>query len=722
MIKIKIAKTLLLFAIPFFIFILLDFLYPLNQNMLQKEESKILYDTNNQIISMKISDDEIWRFKVSLDEIPQHIINATLHFEDKYFYYHFGINPFAIIRSFFANLTGKKRLGASTITMQVARMINPKKRTYFNKIIEIFNALQLEFHYTKDEILEFYYNLAPYGGNLEGIKSASYFYFNSNLDKLTLSQAAILSIIPKNPNKNRLDKISNANSIKNSLLKRLFKAKTITQDELKRAMSENFKPKRIKALQNAEHYSLQAFKNSLTKTNLNLKYQIAITKLLNDKLEQIKYKNVKNASALIIDNKKMQVVAYVGSSDTKAKNGQINGVTYKKPVGSTLKPFIYALALENGLITPKMKLIDTEIYIKSYAPQNYFEEFAGIISSKNALAFSLNTTAVRLNELLGENSLYELLKNANLINKNKDYYGSSIALGSASLSLLELAHLYTILANEGTFKPLEYAGNIVGTNKNLLTKQSVYLINQILLDAPRIHLNNVWKNANHKPEIAFKTGTSANSRDLYTIGVNPNFTIAVWFGNFNYEKTDNLSGSKAAQSVVFDMFEYLDKEIKFDKFNKPNGIVESEICTDAFNFNECKSLEFDEKISGVDIVNRCEILRSEDIIFGIKSGYIDKNDILKSPCFEKTKNLKPLIATPFENEIILVDKGTKSAKIMVKCMAFFGEFVYVKTDKEYQKYENSKGNFIDFGIGKQKINCLDENGNFSTIDFEIKEI
>ncbi|WP_297903383.1 transglycosylase domain-containing protein, partial [uncultured Campylobacter sp.] len=263
-------KIALFCAFAFALFLILDALYPLNLDMLNKQKSRILYDRNGEILNMQISDDQIWRFYAAADEIPPRLKQSAIYFEDRYFYYHFGVNPASILRAatynFTQNFTKKsegnvERVGASTITMQVARMMRPKQRSYKNKIIEIFNAFQLEWHFSKDEILGMYFNLAPYGGNIEGVKTAAYFYFKKDLRELSNAQIALLSVIPKNPNKNRLDRRSNINALKNRLISQLREGGVISQSEYERALAEPFSPRRYAAPNYAPHYALLAFNN-----------------------------------------------------------------------------------------------------------------------------------------------------------------------------------------------------------------------------------------------------------------------------------------------------------------------------------------------------------------------------------------------------------------------------------------------------------------------------
>ena len=702
----------------FLLFLALDYAYPLDTNTLKKEQSRLLYDVNKKLIAIRPSSDGIWR--LPSQDIPQTLKDAVLLFEDRYFYYHFGINPLSIIRSFFYNLTHKNRIGASTITMQVARMMSPKKRTYKNKIKEIFNALQLEWHFSKDEILQFYFTLAPYGGNIEGVATGANFYFNKNLDELSIAQIALLSTIPKNPNKNRLDKKSNINESKNRVIKLLLEANLINQSQFDRAKKEPFKNIRFNSIYLAPHYSNLAFKNGLTNTDLNLDLQKILEQNLNIVSNQVASKNAKNAAGIIIDNNKMSVVAYVGSHNLKAKDGQNDGVMMSRNVGSTLKPFIYSLALDNGLITPKMQLIDTEIFINEYVPQNYNYEFLGTVSASQALALSLNIPAITLNSNLKQNSLYEMLFDLNLVNKSKEFYGDSITLGSAEMSLFSLAHLYTIYANEGILKPILLAGKIYGKEKKIISKEAAFLTTKMLSEANRSYLGNFWQYAKDTPQIAFKTGTSYGSRDIYAIGVNKDYVVAVWFGNFNGEKTQNLSGLKDAVMTIFNIFKILAQKQNLSFFEKPNNIKEKLVCLDAFNFNECKNLQKDSVIDGKNIVDRCDILRAEELNFMLKNKLINQEDIKQSPCLKRLKSTKPLIAKPFEGQVIISNE--KQSKIMIKCYPYVGdEFFYKIDNNEFQKAKVDDDVVLWLKSGEHKISCLDENSNLSEIKITIKE-
>ena len=719
--KFKFLKFLALFlALMVAIFLILDQIYPLNLDALKKDEAKILLDKNGEIINMKLSSDGIWRFHEQ--SFPNSLKQCVVLFEDRYFYYHFGVNFASIFRAFFHNLRSDNRIGASTITMQVARMLEPSDRSYKNKIKEIFRAFQLELHFSKDEILNLYLILAPYGGNIEGAKAASFFYFGKELNELSYAQAALLSTIPKNPNRNRLDRVSNINALKNRVIKMLYKANLIDLSAFKRAQAEPFKNVRIRAVVNASDYANVAFKNQISKASLDLNLQKDMLKILKDVMFSLKAKNANNAAAVVIDNKKMSVVAFIGSHDERARDGKNSALNMKRNTGSTLKPFIYSLALDSGLITPNSQLIDTQIYLNEYVPKNFSNDFLGLVSAKDALNFSLNIPVINLDLKLKDNSLYELLEKVNLVDENKEFYGSSIVLGSAEMSLIDLSHLYTIYANGGVYRPLEFAGkNYKNEDKNitLISPQSAYLTAKMMSEASRSYLKNAWQYAQNTPKIAFKTGTSANSRDLYAIGVNEDYTIAVWVGNFNAEKTDKLTGLNDVSKIVFDMFKLIAQKRNLSFMSEPDGIEKVPTCLDAFSYETCKKTALDDRIVGAKLQDKCESLRGEELEFLIKNGFLDKNEVKNSPCAEVFKDKKPVFAYPYDGEEIVTDENV--TQIVLKCYAFLGDEIYLKVDDlNFSKIENASEKRLDLALGEHTLKCLDQNSNQSEITIKLR--
>ena len=720
----KITLIFIVFLVIFFVggFFILNIIYPLDTSKIfYQSQSKLVYDKDGNVVFMALNDDDFWIFKS--DYVPKILKDSVIAFEDKYFYYHFGINPFSMIRASLYNLTHKNRIGASTLSMQVARMLEPKERNYKSKFIEVFRALQLELNYSKDEILNIYFNIAPYGGNIYGVRAASYFYFQKDLKDLSIAQMAILATIPKNPNQNKPYKQKDLNKVKKRVLNELYKNGTIDESKYKRALEERLVSIKADSIKKAYHYSNLAIKNGASKTNLDLALQEHISQRAKVLSKELAVYDANNISVIVVDNDKMSVIAYLGSHDLKAKNGYVDGVLAKHSTGSSLKPFIYAKAFDMGLITPKQKLIDTNIYLSGYSPRNYYNEFIGRVGADDSLNFSLNTTAVFLNNKLGLNSLYEMLKSVDLVDEKKEYYGDAIALGGAELSVLDLAHIYTAFANDGKVLPLEFAGNVIDKKMELFSPQAAYLTTRILEDGLRSYLNAFWQNAENTPEIAFKTGTSAKAKDLYAVGYNKDYTVVVWIGNFNGMQTKDLTGAKSSLKLVFEIFKYLDKTKKLNAFKIPLKIIQKEICIDEFLYENCKNYVKDYVIDGVDLVDKCGLLNHEQINYLLLNGFATLDEIKKSPCVDFLKLQKPLLASPSNGADFILNLDEKTSKIMIKCLSFLDENVYIKIDEnDYFKIKSNDEFVFEFDKGFHTIKCLDENSNLSSVEFEVREM
>ncbi len=705
----------------FIAFLVFDFLYPLDHDKLYRLQAKQIKASGGELLRFGLSKDGFWRFDVKDDEVPELLKKSVLLYEDRYFYYHFGINPASIFRAIIHNLTSNKKIGASTITMQVARMMQRRQRSYKSKFIEMFNALQLEWHFSKDEILLFYLNLAPYGGNIEGIKAASYFYFKKSPRELSIAQMALLSLIPKNPNLNRPDVGKNLKQKRRKILSKLYLNKIITKSQSLRANAEPILKKRVKAPFYAPHYTNIALKYDLHVTSLELKIQRFIEEILKKHLYNLKNLHVKNGAAILIDNEKMKVIAYVGSQDFNSKLGQNDGVKAIRSPGSTLKPFIYAMALEKGLITPKQKIFDVPLHVGFYEPENFDKRFFGLISAKEALQFSLNVPAVELNTLLEKNSLYELLLKADIssIDKPKEYYGNSIALGGFGISLLDLAHLYTVFSNDGKILPLNVAGRVLDKNISLISKESAWIVSEILSDGIRPELSEFWESLN-LPKIAFKTGTSASSKDLYTLGYTKKYTFGVWLGNFDGEKTDDLTGLESASKIVFEMFRFLDKKDQLGWIKKPKNVLKKEICIDALIGDSCKQIDEDFIIKGVGRNTTCKKLRGEVLAFLIENNHIKSlKDLSQNSCINEWREFKPVFVSPYDKADIFIDN---KRKILLKCYSFGDDdTIYFKIDnQELLKARSGDEVFVEIDKGYHELSCIDAESKVVTNKIHIK--
>src|SRR6185369_12086467 len=393
------------------LFFILNWIFPLPDKI---EYSVIITDNKGEVINAYLTRDQKWRMKTELNEISPLLRKTIIAKEDKYFYSHPGINAVAITKAFFKNIFRMKTVsGASTITMQVARALEHRKRNIGSKIIETFRAFQLELKYSKSEILQMYLNLVPYGGNIEGVKSASILYFNKNPDHLSLAEITSLSIIPNRPSSLVIGK--NNNLIvreRNKWLKRFAEEKVFTHKEIEDALAEPLLASRGTVPHYLPHLSYKLkMRGDIVRTNIIMNTQVKTEKLVEDYVRTLRLKNIRNAAVVVINNKTHKVISYVGSSDFRdtTDGGQVNGAAAVREPGSTLKPLLYGLCIDEGLETPKMVVTDVSVNYAGYSPENYDKKFNGYVTVEYALEHSLNIPAVKSLGLLGKDKLIQKL-------------------------------------------------------------------------------------------------------------------------------------------------------------------------------------------------------------------------------------------------------------------------------------------------------------------------
>ena len=510
-----------------------------------------------------------------LENIQPNAVKAVKLYEDRYFAWHWGVNPVALLRSVWRTLFGGSRQGASTITMQLAREIYTiDSRSIKGKLQQIAVAVWLECRYSKHDIVEAYLNIAPYGGNIKGIATASLVYFNKSPSQLNLPEAITLAVIPQNPNK-RLS-LSSQNSPLNQARIRLWRDWLQSHPQDKQYNADMALPD--KALNHTLHLPFLAphFTDAIlielgqntpqfsVHTGLNLRAQATLERMLKSYVENNKNIGISNASAMLLDAKTMQVKAMVGSADYFDARifGQVNGTNAKRSPGSTLKPFIYALALDQSLIHPASILKDAPTSFGPYSPENFDGRFIGPITAADALIRSRNVPAVSLAARLSQPSLYDFLKNAGVSDlKSEAHYGLALALGGGELTMQELVSLYSMLANHGEFRPIaliQEAINNQQTSKNpqksyrLISEESAYITLDMLRQNPRPDTNEPVRQ-----KVAWKTGTSWGFHDAWAIGVAGNDVLAVWVGNFDGKPNPALIGIKIAAPLFFQVLDSL---------------------------------------------------------------------------------------------------------------------------------------------------------------------
>jgi len=416
-IKNKFFKSLFFLSLLFILFFILDFLFPFKP---QIKYSQLINARDSTVLFAFLSEDDKWRMKTELHEISPQLKNVILFKEDKYFYYHFGINPIALLKALGRNIfRNKKTSGASTITMQVARLLEPKNRTYGNNIIEIFRALQLELHFSKNKILQMYLNLVPYGGNVEGVKSAAVLYFNRSPNQLSLAQVVTLAIVPNRPTSLNLGKNNNfIFTERNKWLNKLSKGNYFPKKDIDDAITEPLDVSRHEAPKLAPHFAYRLRKKF---PHQDIMYS-SLDKELQDKVQQLAFNYSKrlqsyyinNICVLVVENDTRKIAAYIGSQNfnDNLNAGQVDGIKAIRSPGSTLKPLVYALGFDEGIITPKTILYDVPTTFGNFIPDNFDEKFRGKVSAEKALSLSLNIPAVNVLEQTGVPLMLQKLKYA----------------------------------------------------------------------------------------------------------------------------------------------------------------------------------------------------------------------------------------------------------------------------------------------------------------------
>ncbi len=578
----------IIIALFFLILQIMIWIIPLPLEGISRPSSTLVFDESGELLRAFTSNDEMWRIRTSLDQISPELRQFLIAYEDRWFYKHPGINPMAILRAVVQNIkNGYVISGGSTITMQIARMMEPKERTLKNKLIEAFRALQLEHYYTKNQLLEIYFNIAPYGGNIEGAAAAAWLYFGKEPTQLSYAEAALLAALPNSPTILRPDKNPEAaQKARDKVLERMVQFKVLDKKNYLEALKEPVPTKRITLPFIAPHLSrlvhLENQNESRIYSTLDIRIQQLTEKLLDDHLKKFKVDNVTNGAVVIIDNQTHELKAMVGSRDffDKANSGQVNGALAPRSPGSTLKPFLYALGLKKGIISPKLYLEDVPVDYAGYAPENYNRKFNGIVSAREALERSLNIPAVNLSaELLKDESLYDLLRKAEISTIHKtDDYGLALALGGCEVTLLELTSLYSVFANKGNlYKPKYLLNDEKIQEIELFDSGTSFIISEILANVRRPDLPAAWQFTT-LPKVSWKTGTSYGHRDAWSVGYNPHYIIGVWMGNFDGEPSAALVGANAAAPLLFDLFTELSRNEQIKWFEKPETVGVRQVC------------------------------------------------------------------------------------------------------------------------------------------------
>ena len=747
----------------FLLFLLLNLIFPLKDKV---EYSTIITDRKGEVINAYLTRDQKWRMKTELEEISPLLRKTIIAKEDKYFYFHPGVNPFAILRAGFKNVFRMKRTsGASTITMQVARALEPRKRNLISKIIESFRAFQLEWKYSKDEILQMYLNLVPYGGNLEGVKSASLLYFSKNPDHLSLAEITALSIIPNRPSTLVMGKNNDLIiAERNRWLRKFASDKVFTEKEIEDALAEPLTATRNTVPHYAKHLSNKLFKKGgyYYKTHLDLNTQLKTEKIVEDYIRSQRLRNINNSSVVIIDNKTHNVITYVGSANFNdtTDGGQVNGAAAVRQPGSTLKPLLYAMCMDEGLLTPKIIMNDVAVNYEGYAPENYDQKYNGYVTMEYSLEHSLNIPAVKSLRLLGKDKLVEKLSACGFrqIQKDRNKLGLSMILGGCGTTLEELTALFSSFANNGDYYSPSYSNHdSIHKKVNVVSPEAAFITNEILskVNRPDFPLN--WQSTERMPKIAWKTGTSYGRRDAWSIGYNKNYTVGVWVGNFSGIDVPDLNGSNTATPLLFKIFNTIDYDSDAEWFTMPEDCETRMVCSETGlpPSDHCEHVIMDYFIPLISSTVKCNNIR--DVIVSAdekisyckncapESGYKKKTYKVTEPemqaWYEEQKlpyqkipphnpncetifnGNAPSITSPANGSEYLISKKRKEP-IMLTCKTAtdVSKVFWYIDNKFYKASAPGEKQFFVPDEGPVKISCTDDKGRNRDIKIMVRYV
>lgn len=704
--------------------------------------SKVVLDRKGEILSVFLNSEEEFHIKYD-GEVPETLKTAVINYEDKKFYSHSGVDYPRILKSFFNNMTGRKKMGASTISMQVVKLLEPKKRTYFNKLVEVVKAYKLESEFSKEEILKIYLNNVPYGSNIVGYSGAIKMYFNKEVKDLSYAEATLLAVLPNSPGILNLKKNNDKLETKrNRLLKTLLDRKLIDERQYKFSLLEKFPNKIYYYEKKAPQFSIflkNRYPEKIIKSTLDYNLQKKLEKIVHDYSNAMKDVGINNAAVLVVNNKTKEVLAYVASQDfyDKRNNGEIDGLQAKRSPASLLKPFLFALSIDDGLIVPDSIYPDVPIYFGNFYPKNSSNTFTGMVKIEEALIKSLNIPFVKLLSDYGVDRFYYFLENNDNYPEDRfDKYGLSLILGTREMRPVDIGKLYIGLANYGKVSNLKYTLTEDKPKEyQQFSRGASYLTLETLSRVVRPGNEKLY--SEQRP-ISWKTGTSYGMKDAWSVGVSPDYTVLVWLGNFNQKSIFSLSGVETAGNLLFKVFNIVD--INSKTFEKPT--------------DDLKEIEIDEKTGYrkfYDVESKKVFYPKDAKLLRIspyyKKIFVDENDMeidSRSPNFDKRKekivieypievsnyfflngvreNKNVKIAYPVQNLNIFVPKDFDGyKKVAMKLYNPNNEYVYWYLDEDYVGYSNEKEKFFELDMGKHKLTIITENGAREEVKFNINK-
>lgn len=538
----------------------LDRVFPPDLSRYHDRSTEIV-DAQGRLLRAFTSADGKWRLKTSVDDVDPIYLALLKAYEDRRFDSHWGVDPLAAIRAA-QQLAVRGRIvsGASTISMQAARLLDPRPRSFTAKVIQSARALQLEWRYSKRDVMAIYLTLAPMGGNLEGVRAASLAYFGKEPRQLSAAEAALLVAIPQSPERRRPDRAAMvAQAARDRVLTRGLEHSVIDQPLFALATSRAGPDRRLAMPMQAPHLSAWLHGQSpgmVVRTTVRYELQSALAQLVREERGQLS--DGAQVAMVAIDNRSGAVVAWLGGDDYFGRAGQVDLVRARRSPGSALKPLIYAMAFDDRVLHPETLVEDVAVRFRDWLPRNFDRDHQGAVSVRRALQQSLNVPAVLALEKVGSQRFLATLRMAGVspgLPPGDNGNSLGVALGSATISPLEMAGLYVGLANGGLFAaPRVRRDQPSPEPLRLVGPAAAWYVSDVLTDAPLPEGFASLPVALRERRIAFKTGTSAGYRDAWAAGYSNNWTVVIWVGHADGTSRPGQLGRLSALPVLFKAF------------------------------------------------------------------------------------------------------------------------------------------------------------------------
>ena len=732
--------------------------------------STVVNDKNGKLLSARIASDGQWRFPVS-DTLPHHFKDCITTFEDEYFYWHPGINPYSIFRAMRQNIeAGRVVSGGSTISMQCMRLARKSEtRSLWQKVVEMLWTIRLETACSKDEILQLYAAHAPFGGNVVGLEAAAWRYYGRSPFLLSWGEMATLAVLPNAPSLIYPGKNQEKLLVKrNRLLDKLYEKGKIDRETVELAKAEPL-PQKPHAMDNlvphlTDFLIQKEHEGEYITTTIDAKIQSKTQRIVNEFYGQYQQNEINNMAVLVIDIKKAQVLSYVGNTScTKLNSGrEVDIIQAPRSTGSLLKPFLYSMMLQDGIITPQALVEDVPTQISGYSPQNFEHTYDGMVHADEALARSLNIPAVKMLQEYGIEKFYTQLSKLDqrYIDRGANHYGLAAILGGAESCLWDLSNAYLNMAQvlndqENQQKISVIKGEEGQNQKQVFDVGALWWTVEALSSLERPLQESGWKDFQSTRKIAWKTGTSFGHRDAWAIGFTPDYLVAVWVGNATGEGRPGLTGLSKAAPVMFRVFQYLPQTTWFTqpdwdlsplKTCSESGCLASEICPNITelmlprNSRNTKVCSYHKTIQ-MDASGKHRVNSSCYSVYDMKTAvyfvlppvpewYYKKTDPFYRqlppylPDCQSANEKNMAIIYPRNYTKILIPRllDGKKGKVVFEVVHQQNDIIYWHLDDEYiGSTENQHRMELDTNLGKHRMTLVDSKGQELSWRFEVVE-